>query len=267
MGKTGTTATVPGETASKWLRRWDAQQERYVADREERFAVLCDVVEAALVDVAEPVVLDLGCGPGSLAGRLHERIPAAKIIGIDADPLLLGLARGNYGDDITWVNADLNSPTWRQNVPATIHAAVSTTALHWLPVKRLAELYRTLGGLMGPGGVFVDGDHMGVGTDPVSALAKTVGERRAARAGVLANEEWKPWWAALKADPALAEQVEAHEAWATEVSATRAADASTHSGTNALTVGEHSAMLTDAGFSSVAPVWQVGDDHVLVAVR
>jgi trans-aconitate methyltransferase len=34
-------------------------------------------------------VLDLGCGPGSLAGRLAARLPTAEIIGLDQDPVLL----------------------------------------------------------------------------------------------------------------------------------------------------------------------------------
>jgi trans-aconitate methyltransferase len=34
-------------------------------------------------------VLDLGCGPGSLAARLLERLPAASVVAIDSYPLLL----------------------------------------------------------------------------------------------------------------------------------------------------------------------------------
>jgi hypothetical protein len=48
--------------ARQWLDRWDRQQERYVADREERFAVIADVV-AATVEGDSPRILDLGCGP------------------------------------------------------------------------------------------------------------------------------------------------------------------------------------------------------------
>ncbi|MFD1049957.1 hypothetical protein ACFQ1S_32705 [Kibdelosporangium lantanae] len=50
---------------NEWVNRWDAQQERYVPDREERFAVLCDVVEATLTGVPSPVVLDVVSIPKS----------------------------------------------------------------------------------------------------------------------------------------------------------------------------------------------------------
>jgi len=85
-------APVSPRTAGVWLRRWDAQQER--------FAVLCDVVEHVLAEESERVIVDLGRGPGSLAARLRDRLPGARIIGIDTDPLLLGLARAHYGDRV-----------------------------------------------------------------------------------------------------------------------------------------------------------------------
>jgi len=70
------------QQARHWLDRWDRQQEFYLADREERFAVIADVVEAACG--AEPLVVDLGVGPGSLAVRLLDRLPGARVVGIDA---------------------------------------------------------------------------------------------------------------------------------------------------------------------------------------
>lgn len=247
-------ATVPSEVAETWLKRWDAQQERYIADREERFAVLCDVVESALREVPQPVILDLGCGPGSLAARLRERLPHATIIGIDSDPLLLGLARAHYGSTVTWVDADLAGTDWQAHVPAEIHAAVSTTALHWLSADRLAELYRAIGARMAPGGALVNGDHMRSGDTRIDELASVVRDGRAARAGVVDNEDWRTWWDAIQADPDVAALTQA-----------RADRSGSHQG-NSLTVAEHANLLRASGFSVVGSVWQVGDDNVLVAL-
>ena len=74
-----------------WLERWDAQQRTYVPEREERFAVIADVVAAVAGD--RPRVLDLGCGPGSLSLRLLDRLPGASVVAVDADPVLLTLGR------------------------------------------------------------------------------------------------------------------------------------------------------------------------------
>lgn len=51
--------------AAGWLRRWDRQQAGYVPDREETFALMLDVVER--LGAAPGRLLDLACGPGSLA--------------------------------------------------------------------------------------------------------------------------------------------------------------------------------------------------------
>ncbi|CAM3809675.1 class I SAM-dependent methyltransferase [Kibdelosporangium persicum] len=247
---------MTSQAAEAWLRRWDAQQERYIADREERFTVLCDVVEAALADVAEPVIVDLGCGPGSLAARLHERLPHARIIGIDSDPLLLGLARAHYRDGITWVDADLTTAGWQAEIPSVVHAAVSTTALHWLTEAQLADLYRTLGRVITR--VFVNGDHIRLGDDRLDEIAGVVRHRRAARVGVEDNEEWGAWWDAVNDSPELATLAKART--------DRRAHKDSHA-ENRLSIKEHSDLLRAAGFDSVAPLWQVGDDQVLVALK
>ena len=64
--------------ARHWLDRWDRQQEGYIPDREERFAVIVDVVAAAS-DRPDPLVVDLGAGPGSLSVRLLDRLPRATV--------------------------------------------------------------------------------------------------------------------------------------------------------------------------------------------
>jgi ubiquinone/menaquinone biosynthesis C-methylase UbiE len=58
--------------------------------REDRFKQL-------LVDQAAPAagqrILDLGCGTGTLAIQVKEREPGATVVGLDADPEMLGQAR------------------------------------------------------------------------------------------------------------------------------------------------------------------------------
>lgn len=242
------------EVAANWVRRWNAQQELYIADREERFAVIGDVVAHTLAG-SPGTVLDLGCGPGSLAARLAARLPGSRIVGVDSDPLLLGLGRAHYGDSVEFVDADLTRD-WATRVPDALDAAVSTTALHWLDPEPLADVYRVLGERLRPGGVFVDGDHFTDDDPLVTALMTRVREGRAVRTGVTDNEDWTAWWAAAAADPALSALV-------TE----RSARAIGHHGSNKLAVGEHERMLRKAGFASTGTVWQSGDDFVLVAVR
>lgn len=274
--------TVPGDIAATWASSWDAQQEGRIPDRELRFTVICDIVELGLAEVAEPVIVDLGCGPGSLAGRIRERVPRARIIGIDTDPLLLSLARSRYGDDITWADADLATDAWRQYLPDTIHGVVSTTALHWLSKPALAALYAGLGERMAPGGILANGDHFGVGDPRLHAIARELRVRRAVRVGTTDRIGWLRWWDEVLSEPAFAE-VAAVRASRPESAATGDGhdhghgdnyDAGNGHGQHRhvhhgdrLSVGAHAELLQAAGFSAVAPLWQFGDDHVLVAVK
>jgi SAM-dependent methyltransferase len=244
-------------TATRWLQRWDAQQERYVPDREERFRVVIDVVRAATSGGPAGVV-DLGCGPGSLSQRLAEALPEARVVGVDADPLLLGLGRANANPRVRLIEANLANPGWPDatGLPGPWDAAVSSTALHWLTPADLGQLYRILAENLRPGGVFVNADNMGLGQPALDGIADAVRDARTRRVGTEANEEWSAWWQALHEDDELAPLIDA-----------RSNTAIAHSGENGLTVWQHAELLRQAGFAEAGPVWQFGDDHVLVAVR
>lgn len=249
------------EQARYWLRRWDLQQETYLPDREERFAVIADVVEA-VADRPDPLIVDLGVGPGSLAARLAERLPAARIVGVDADPVLLGLARAAYDDipGLRLVPHDLRDAGWLDalGLERAPDAFVSTTALHWLSRGQLRGVYAACVRALRPGGVLVNGDHMAESeTRPrLDALTRLVARGRAERIGRSGGEDWRAWWDAVEAAPELADLV-----------ATRATNETAHATKDLPDFDDHLAALRHAGFAEVGTVWQHGDDRVLVAVR
>src|ERR1700732_4570410 len=134
------------DATREWIRRWDRQQEESLPDREERFTALIDAVEEG-AGRPDPLVLDIGCGPGSLGVRLLERLPRATVIGIDADPVSLALGLAAYGDlpGLRLTDLDLRVPGWSARLSlgsrTGVDAAVSTTALHWLPEQELRAMY------------------------------------------------------------------------------------------------------------------------------
>lgn len=243
-----------------WLERWDAQQRTYVPEREERFAVIADVVAAVAGE--RPRVLDLGCGPGSLSLRLLDRLPGAAVVAVDADPVLLTLGQravaGRTG--LSWADADLRDPSWATALPpGRYDAAVSTTALHWLPAPRLPEFYAQVAALLRPGGVLVDGDHFGYGqAEPgLAGIAKALRAGWDERTPVPAAEDWEGWWEALAAEPALA------AAFAERARRRHEHPPADESGR----LDTHRDALRVAGFAEVGTVWQRATDRVLVALR
>ena len=250
--------------AQRWIDRWDAQQQRYMPDREERFTALIDAVEAG-VGRPDPLVLDLGCGPGSLAVRLLGRMPAAMVVAIDADPLLLALGRAAYRDraGLRFADRDLRVPGWPDGLgldrPAD--AAVSTTALHWLAAPALRAMYAELATVLRSGGLLLDGDHLtdDEGQTPVLArLNRALTERWEERAGADGQEDWKDWWQAATADPMLAGP-------AAERAQRRLSE--DHLGSESVRLAEHVGALTAAGFTEIGTVWQHGENRILAAVR
>jgi SAM-dependent methyltransferase len=256
-------ASVDAATARQWIERWDRQQEDHQPDREGRFTALIDVVEEA-TGRPDPLVLDFGCGPGSLGVRLAGRLTGATVIGVDADPVTLTLGRAVYGDRITFADIDLRDPGWPAALPLDrpADAAVSTTALHWLSADALCAFYSELAAILRPGGVFVNGD--GLYEDPevapaLARLGRALTEREDRRSFPDGHREsWRGWWEAVTADPGLAPLMAER--------AVRNVGAD-HSTSGAALLRTHVDALRDAGFAEVGTLWQRGDYRILTAIR
>ncbi len=254
------------DRAVQWVSRWDAQQEWYMPDREERFTVLIDAVEAG-AGRDDPLVLDLGCGPGSLAVRLLDRMPAARVLAVDTDPLLLALGRAAYGGraGLRFADQDLRNPGWAAalGLERPADAAVSTTALHWLDAAQLRAMYAELATVLRPGGLVLDGDHLKEDEAAVPVLARladAVSERDARRRSGgpgEPREDWKAWWEAATADPELAGP-------AAERGRRRLSE--DHHGSESVLLIQHVAALRAAGFAEIGTLWQYGENRILCAV-
>ena len=243
------------------LRSWDVQQESFNPLRERRFHVMLDVLAATVPK--RFTVLDLGSGPGSLSVRILRRFPGARVVAVDYDPVTRRIgegALGSMGGRLQWVDAKLGAPGWTARLPAKkFDAAVSTTALHWLEEDDLRRLYRDLGRLLRPGGVFLNGDHLPWGSE-ARGLAKLAEKVRKVRfRGVRLDHEWAAWtdwWKDAEKIPALqpyfAEQKR------------RSAKHPRHGDT---TLAVHEEALKRAGFREVAVLWQDVTNRILYARR
>jgi SAM-dependent methyltransferase len=257
---------VDTDRAVQWISRWDAQQEWYMPDREDRFTVLIDAVEAG-AGRDDPLVLDLGCGPGSLAVRLLARMPAARVMAVDSDPLLLALGRAAYGGraGLRFADQDLREPGWAGalGLDRAADVAVSTTALHWLSAAQLRAMYAELVTVLRPGGLLLDGDHLKEDKAAVPVLARlgdAVSERGIGRlrsAGPDHQEDWKAWWEAATTAPELAGPVAERE---------RRRLSEDHHGAESVLLVEHNAALRAARVAEIGTLWQYGENRVLCAV-
>lgn len=178
-----------------WIERWDRMQERYLVRRAERIQLLIHLVRGTVSPIAR--VLDLGCGTGSLMQPFLDAFPEPELYGIDFDPVLLPLAQERlrpYGARARLILADLRSKNWRAQLPGSIDAAISATALHWLTETELAALYRQLAALVRPGGILLNADHVASRQPHVQKLWEENRDHMRRAESRQDGESWEAFW-------------------------------------------------------------------------
>jgi trans-aconitate methyltransferase len=241
---------------SRWIERWERQQERYLVDREGRFALMFDYAEAQLA-TNEPRVLDLCCGNGALSRRVLARFPEARVRAVDWDPVHLEIARKTLPGEVEIIEADVTQHGWDGTIaPASLDLVVTATALHWIEDESLSELYERLATLIAPGGIFLNSDHFPQAEPMIRKLSE------------------EQTWAWQEANFQHGEETHAgfHEAALAEPALRGAAELRTerfspHGDNPPRDVEFHRAALRASGFGEVAEIWRYRDDAVLLALR
>ncbi|PZE92878.1 trans-aconitate 2-methyltransferase [Curtobacterium sp. MCBD17_008] len=255
---TDTPTTAETERALDLLSAWDAQQAAYITHREQRFTVMLDVVDHVVPQGG--VVLDLASGPGSISQRVLARRPDVTCIAVDFDPVLLELGRTALGGQpVRFVDADLWDRDWTAGLDGAVPDAVlSSTALHWLPSDVLSRVYNDLGGLLAPGGVVLNADHLRHldGRTLFAELSARDDERTQRTDRAAGALDWDQWFAEVTA-------VERYGRLAAE----RERRFALRPPNPELSLAFHTAALQVAGFAEVGPVWQYLDDFVVLARR
>jgi SAM-dependent methyltransferase len=176
------------------------------------------------------------------------------------------LGQAAYPDlpGLRFTDLDLRAPGWSGRLGLSqraADAAVSTTALHWLPEPELRAMYAELGTVLRPGGLLLDGDHFSLDAKEFPTLARLDlalrgrEDRRRFPGGH--TESWTGWWESAAADPALAAHVAERNR--------RHVDAG-HHGSESNQLATHVEALEAAGFAEVGTLWQRGDNRLLCGV-
>jgi ubiquinone/menaquinone biosynthesis C-methylase UbiE len=136
-----------------------------------------DVMLRLIAACGRPVrrVLDLGCGDGILAAAILERLPQVEVVLADFSEPMLEAARKRFsaaGASVHYVLADYGVPSWTGSVAewAPYDAIVSGFSIHHQPDGRKFAVYREIFGLLDPGGIFVNMEHVSSPTDWLRGL-------------------------------------------------------------------------------------------------
>ncbi|MDQ4130457.1 MAG: class I SAM-dependent methyltransferase [Actinomycetota bacterium] len=103
--------------------------------------------------------LDLGTGNGRMIDLVLGVRPASRAVGLDFSPVMIDAARRRFADDgrVEIREHDLDEP-----LPplGPFDAVVSGLAIHHCPDERKRDVYAEAYGLLRPGGVFLNLDHV-----------------------------------------------------------------------------------------------------------
>jgi len=118
--------------------------------------------EATLLEFIPPNtrrILDLGTGDGRLLALVRERHPDTEAVAVDFSPAMLEAVRKKFATDprVTIIEHNMDFP-----LPAlgNFDAVISSFAIHHLVHARKRELYKEIFGLLNPGGVFCNLEHV-----------------------------------------------------------------------------------------------------------
>lgn len=246
-------------TPEELLEAWHEQQTVFIEFRELRTRMITDALRALRAELGRPLrLLDLACGPASLASAALAVLPDSEAVAVDCDPVLLRLARetNRHGSRLRLVEADLTGPDLTDALPAGPYdAAFSATALHWLDPEDLVGLYQRLPRLLGPGALFMNADHLfyDAQTSPWLAAyapaAREAFERQQLTGGAMS---WDRWWSAATSMPGWEQEAtERERIWADDHPRTK------------VSLEFHLAALRAAGFTEAGQLYQLLDDRIV----
>ena len=119
----------------------------------------------------DETVLDAGCGSGRVTAALVERLPAGRVIAVDAAPSMVAQARERLGDRADVRVADLTA----LELDTRVDAVLSTATFHWIADHD--RLFERLLGVLRPGGRLVAQCGGAGNIGELKAAAERVGQR------------------------------------------------------------------------------------------
>jgi ubiquinone/menaquinone biosynthesis C-methylase UbiE len=108
---------------------------------------------------SDDVIVDVGCGTGSLASLLSRVEPQAQIIGVDPDPDVLAVARRKVAADTVQWRVGMGDALVESVGPDAADTVVSSLVLHQCPVPMKRAVLASMFAVLRPGGRLVIADY------------------------------------------------------------------------------------------------------------
>ena len=161
-----------------FARRWDATADEGNPTRAEQLDVLLSILEDE--HVAGRAILDLGSGSGLMEERIFERLPAARVVGVDGSSTMISLASERLhgrGSRFVAVQHDLTDLAALELPEEDYGVAMSVQTLHNLPVAAQERAVAFVQEMLVDGGLFLNLDRIRVGNPELYGDYRSVWRR------------------------------------------------------------------------------------------
>lgn len=138
---------------------------------EEQLDVIARIIERYNPGIRR--FLDLGCGDGFMGYFIYRLYPGSRGVFLDVSEGMIGKARKkDDGKNSEFIVQDLGKEDWVNaiNTDECFDLVISGYSIHHLEDKQKQRLYRQVFGLLKPGGIFLNLEHVSSPTDTLEEL-------------------------------------------------------------------------------------------------
>jgi tRNA (cmo5U34)-methyltransferase len=158
--------------------QWVAKMEEREAKRDAQWRFMGELLPYGTDDAF--IFADLGAGTGSAARRVLDLYPHSTAILADFSSQMMGegeLAMASYEGRFRYVELDMGTGSWPNEIPDSLGAVITSQCVHHLPDERKRVLFAEIRDHLGDGGWYVNFDPVVAPDASVGAVWSRVNER------------------------------------------------------------------------------------------
>ena len=154
-----------------------------------------DILLSVLAGHVRPdaAILDLGIGSGQVEMLLFERLPEARVVGVDGSAAMLALARERltpFADRCALIERDFADIAGLRLPDQAYQAVISVQALHHAPHAQQRAVIRRAHDALEPGGLFLLMERVLIDAERLPGVYAAMWERQ--ERGAAVKSGWDP---------------------------------------------------------------------------